>query len=177
MGDGYPWYQAAASAELEQGDILRACPVLVAVFDSTTPIVGASIAGRVDTFDVVVMTQSCDLANDKVQEVILCPHWDLTEAGQMDPALAKSNAHKAILKGQSYRYTLLAASTIDELPMGIRIVDFGRIFTLPRSFVERFADAQGKRLRLCPPYREHLSQAFARFFMRVGLPQDIRLPG
>ncbi len=26
------------------------------------------------------------------------------------------------------------------------------------------------RLRLLPPYREHLSQAFARFFMRVGLP-------
>jgi hypothetical protein len=26
---------------------------------------------------------------------------------------------------------------------------------------------------LLPPYREHLSQAFARFFMRVGLPVDI----
>ena len=26
---------------------------------------------------------------------------------------------------------------------------------------------------LLPPYREHLSQAFARFFMRVGLPLDI----
>jgi hypothetical protein len=24
-----------------------------------------------------------------------------------------------------------------------------------------------------PPYREHLSQAFARYFMRVGLPSDI----
>jgi hypothetical protein len=31
----------------------------------------------------------------------------------------------------------------------------------------------GDRLRLLPPYREHLSQAFARYFMRVGLPQDI----
>jgi len=30
------------------------------------------------------------------------------------------------------------------------------------------------RLRLRPPYREHLSQAFARFFMRVGLPTDIK---
>jgi hypothetical protein len=30
-----------------------------------------------------------------------------------------------------------------------------------------------KRLRLLPPYREHLSQSFARFFMRVGLPIDI----
>ena len=29
-----------------------------------------------------------------------------------------------------------------------------------------------RRLRLLPPYREHLSQSFARFFMRVGLPID-----
>ncbi len=29
------------------------------------------------------------------------------------------------------------------------------------------------RLRLLPPYREHLAQGFARFFMRVGLPVDI----
>ena len=37
------------------------------------------------------------------------------------------------------------------------------------------ADARrlGNRLRLCPPYREHLAQSFARFFMRVGLPIDI----
>jgi hypothetical protein len=27
--------------------------------------------------------------------------------------------------------------------------------------------------RLLPPYREHLSQSFARYFMRVGLPVDI----
>jgi hypothetical protein len=33
----------------------------------------------------------------------------------------------------------------------------------------------GKRLRLLPPYREHLSQAFARFFMRIGLPVHIDL--
>ncbi len=29
------------------------------------------------------------------------------------------------------------------------------------------------RLRLLPPYREHLSQAFARFFMRVVLPVEV----
>jgi len=29
------------------------------------------------------------------------------------------------------------------------------------------------RLRLLPPDREHLAQAFARFFMRAGLPIDI----
>jgi hypothetical protein len=71
---------------------------------------------------------------------------------------------------------MLAASDVPDLPMGVRIVDFGHIFSLPKIYVRQFATSLGPRLRLCPPYREHLSQAFARFFMRVGLPQDIKLP-
>jgi len=44
------------------------------------------------------------------------------------------------------------------------------------GILEELVTHTGKRLRLCPPYREHLAQAFARFFMRVGLPQDVQLP-
>jgi len=121
------------------------------------------------------MTQSCDVMNDKTKEIILCPHWDLNEAGLIDVALAQKDAQRQILKGYRYRYAMLAASRHSDTPMGVRIVDFGRIFTLPKAFIQQFAEKQGKRLRLCPPYREHLSQSFARFFMRVGLPQDIEL--
>jgi hypothetical protein len=57
---------------------------------------------------------------------------------------------------------------------GLRLVDFHEVFSLPRDFLESWLKKEGQpRLRLCPPYREHLSQAFARFFMRVGLPTDI----
>ena len=41
------------------------------------------------------------------------------------------------------------------------------------SYLKAFTITQAHRLRLLPPYREHLSQAFARYFMRVGLPVDI----
>jgi hypothetical protein len=34
-------------------------------------------------------------------------------------------------------------------------------------------ERQRPRLRLRSPYREHLSQASARFFMRVGLPRPV----
>lgn len=54
------------------------------------------------------------------------------------------------------------------------MVDFHRLFTLPKVFVTHFAVDAGKRLRLRSPYREHLAQAFARYFMRVGLPHDAR---
>ncbi|MBD5492017.1 MAG: hypothetical protein HDR16_07880 [Lachnospiraceae bacterium] len=43
------------------------------------------------------------------------------------------------------------------------------------DIAKEMAFKNGKRLRLCPPYREHLSQAFARYFMRVGLPVNIHL--
>jgi hypothetical protein len=39
--------------------------------------------------------------------------------------------------------------------------------------VREVAAEQGDGIRLLPPYREHLAQAFARFFMRVALPVDI----
>lgn len=54
------------------------------------------------------------------------------------------------------------------------VVDFRQLFTLPKEFLEAFTSAAGQRLRLRSPYREHLAQAFARYFMRVGLPHDAR---
>jgi hypothetical protein len=176
MAEKYPWYEVVEGEELEQGDILRSCPVILPIANPTPLVAGSIIAADVSTFDVVVMTQSCDLTNDKVQDIILCPHWGLRQASQMDASLANKGTQKAILKGHHYRYAMLAASGDPEVPMDIRLVDFGRIFSLPKTFVREFAAQQGKRLRLSPPYREHLSQSSARFFMRVGLPQDIELP-
>lgn len=56
-----------------------------------------------------------------------------------------------------------------------RVVDFHDIYTIPRQFLESLLEQRGQpRLRLLPPYREHLSQAFARYFMRVGLPIGVQ---
>lgn len=170
------WYEIVEDDSLEQGDILFACPIVVPSSKLTFPLPTASAKAELQLTDVVVMTQSCDLVNDKLEDIILCPHWGLKEAGQMDATLGSKNTWKLILKGHKYRYTMLEGFQSQEVPMSIRIVDFGRIFSLPRNFVLQFAASQGKRLRLSPPYREHLSQSFARFFMRVGLPQDIKLP-
>ncbi len=176
MNQRYPWYEVAEGPALGQGDLLRQCPVVVPSADMAFPLVDDTAVADILTFDLVVVTQSCDLANDKVTDVILCPHWDLTDAALVDPVLRRRDFQRDVLAGRRYRYTMLAASEIPNMPMGTRIVDFGRVFCLPKAFLRPFAANQGARLRLCPPYREHLSQAFARFFMRVGLPQDIELP-
>ena len=64
---------------------------------------------------------------------------------------------------------------IGGLNISHRIVDFHEIYTLPHIFLESLLQVRNEsRLRLRPPYREHLSQAFARYFMRVGLPTGIK---
>lgn len=70
---------------------------------------------------------------------------------------------------------MLNAWTDSEDSMEIYIVDFHDIFTVPLPFLQGIAETGCGHLCLLPPYREHLSQAFARFFMRVGLPTDITL--
>ena len=53
------------------------------------------------------------------------------------------------------------------------VVDFQEIYSLPEEYLRRVAEGMGSRWRLDSPYLEHFSQAFARMFMRVALPQDL----
>jgi hypothetical protein len=66
------WYEVVNEPALLQGDVLLRCPVFLAAGPlqwPASPDVEVRIRARV--FDLVVMTQSCDLANAKVEEVLL----------------------------------------------------------------------------------------------------------
>jgi len=169
------WYEIVEGGTLEQGDLLLQCPVFVPTSLSFPFVEDEGVEIDVQYLDVIVMTQSCDLGNNKIPDVVLCAHFDFEVAERLDPILAKKDALSEIQKGRRPRYSLLNRSDLLDPPLGLRIVDCGKVFCLPFAFVQALAAHQGPRLRLRPPYREHLSQAFARFFMRVGLPQDIQL--
>ena len=66
------WYDLTEGPSLLQGDLLRDCPVF-AVSDSLSwpPGAAADIEVEAKVFDLVVMTQSCDLENEKVEDVLL----------------------------------------------------------------------------------------------------------
>ncbi len=68
---------------------------------------------------------------------------------------------------------MLAPCELPHFESEVRVVDFRRVYSLPLDYFRTFAAGMEERVRLLPPYREHLAQAFARFFMRVGLPIDI----
>lgn len=173
IGEQDAWYEVVEGGALEQGDLLFQCPVSVLVSPGLPVAPDQTVQVDIQYIDVVVMTQSCDLGNGKTPDVVLCAHIGVDEAKMRSLPVSKKEALSEIQKGRRPRYTLLNHSTLR--PLDLRIVDCGRVFCLPFSFVQELAISHGPRLRLRSPYREHLSQAFARFFMRVGLPQDIRL--
>ena len=79
------WYEAVdANVELSQGDIILNCPVVrwaskpVEVSNQTEIETLRSLV-EVAEIDLVVITQGCDLENKKVNNVILCPHFALSQ--------------------------------------------------------------------------------------------------
>jgi len=185
-----PWYKIAEGSSITQGDVIMGCPV--ASWSESLPALALSVPPEeilrtyVDfiQIDTVVMTQACDLEQGRIRYVILCPHYALEDYRiQWEYALRERMQNPTqkswqafvedVRQGRIWNLSMLNAYKDNSFEMGIRIVDFHEVFSLPRNFLESWLLHQSKRLRLQPPYREHLSQAFARFFMRVGLPIDI----
>lgn len=186
------WYGVVeANIELTQGDIIFDCPVVrwmpkpVELGVSKQDLETLRSAVEVMRADVVVMTQACDLENNKVENVILCPHvsletyreeWEaaMKLQGQNPSPKAWKRTCEDIKNGYVWNLSMLNETNIEGLSLTHRVVDFHDVYTLPRTFLESLLRGRGKsRPQLLPPYREHLSQAFARFFMRVGLPVGV----
>ena len=185
------WYDIVApDITLTQGDLIFDCPLLAWQVDALR-LEGKGVSEILENAmsaiqaDAVVMTQACDLEQEKVENVIVCPHIDLDEyfaawksnmesAGQKTTDKAWKSRCNNICNGYIWNLAMLNDCQINRSNIGVRIVDFSEVFTVPRSFLEfLLQQREHSRFRLLPPYREHLSQAFARFFMRVGLPISI----
>jgi hypothetical protein len=187
-----PWYDVVKSdARVTQGDLILDCPVTAwkegFAADPNEP---DALVGGIEAvaLDVVVMSQACDLEHNKISNVVLCPHrslvefkavWEagLRERQQNPTSKAWSRTFTDLREGYLWNLSLLNDGAVEGRAIEHRVVDFHEVFSIPRSFLEDFCRHQGQqRFRLRPPYREHLSQAFARFFMRVGLPMPVSDP-
>jgi hypothetical protein len=172
----YPWYEtvAANSDELLQGDLVYECPI---VKPPEAIIEGDELDFEIELINVIVLSQSCDIENKKLQNVLVCPFRTLRDYFAALPP--EQNSKKSLEKhfdqlrqGYQPNYHLLNKEPeygIDDFI----IADFRNIYGVHLSVLKSHVQKLNNRVRLLPPYREHLSQALARFFMRVGLPQNI----
>lgn len=157
--------------ELEQGDYLPECwvPVVGADFDPAVAEPEISV-GR---GNLIIVTQSCDLANEKVQLTALCPVASLAEWEKLNLDYGKRGFWESVRQGRREGLHMLSAFAGATDNHSALVADFRQIVSLPIPYLRRHACNLGPRWRLQSPYREHFSQAFARFFMRVGLPTAI----
>lgn len=165
------WIQVEGE-KLSQGDYLLDCPVPIfpANYGSTPS--GSTV--EIARGNLIVVTQSCDLENNKVKMVALCPIYTIAEFTSTDDKKKLATHLEEIRRGKFEALHMLSSTQNPESNMDVRIVDFRDIYCLPVQFLGSHAAKLGKRWRLKSPYLEHFSQAFARFFMRVGLPSTIQ---
>lgn len=166
--------------EFEQGDLLNKFPVVelpTSIADALVEKADKQIeaTGSLKTFNVVIMTQSCDLEYYKdTDQVIICPRYDLKEAKNRNgQSLNSKNKWGQLRKGQIVGSYLMKRCDLKGHEFNYQVVDLQRVMTVPYNLVREVASKLGDRVRLLPPYREHLAQAFVRQFMRVGLPIDL----
>ena len=176
--NGHQWNEIVNDGILLQGDLLARCPVSQLSGKWSMPLAPEQVAVDFVATCVIVMTQSCDLENDKVAQVLLAKwmSWEEVvrqEVGRGNLSVKSRDFRKKLIDGNIPGLSLLHKHEADP-KLDWSIVDFHRLYTLPKSFLEQYAQSLGPRLRLRSPYREHLAQAFARYFMRVGLPHDAK---
>lgn len=170
----YPWYRPVVDGSLEQGDLLFDFPS-VAVTSSYEQLLSGEPGFEIHYYDAIVLTQSCDLAAEKVDNVILCPFFRKEELASKFPAIGQKGGEKQVQRGNWESLYLLPPCNIGETAIEPRIVNFRQVFAMPFPVLADHARRQDQKIRLCPPYREHLAQAFARFVMRIGFPIEFRL--
>ncbi len=164
------WLQTTGQ-ELAQGDLLPGCCV-----PEFAPDFGAAENAnevQISKANLIVVTQSCDLANKKVAFVALCPTSTVAEFERHNPAFQKKGEWETVRLGRREGLYLVPSPAHPQNNRDALVVDFRQIISLPIAYVETHAGGCGVRWRLQSPFLEHFSQALARFFMRVGLPSAI----
>ena len=167
------FWTKVTSKSLAQGDLLTGCLVPQFAADFGAAGEGAAETLALGEQTLIIVTQSCDLENSKVELVAMCPAHTLEEFETTNPKFKNKERWEAVRKGREPGLHLLGSPSNSDDNRGALVVDFGQIFSLPPAYLEKKAEAAGERLRLDSPFLEHFSQAFARYFMRVGLPSQI----
>jgi hypothetical protein len=166
-----PFWIAHQGPDLAQGDLLPDC--LIPTFDPKFGNDGDAETVPVSRGDLIVVTQSCDLVSTKAKFVALCPIFTLDRFEEINSKFKTKGAWEQVRKGRREGLHMLAGTDEPQNNRRALVVDFRQIYSLPFEYLTSHAEQVGTRRRLQSPFVEHFSQAFARFFMRVGLPSAI----
>lgn len=150
----------------DQGDIVDGCPLLeivrVDLQSPQSPEVVCSI------HRVVVLTQTCDLVNQKTQYAVVAMAHDAAQLVAQNIVKA-ADVRGPIRASRVYGWYFLPAAS--EFGLEEMIVDLMQLFTVPLTVFRDLAAAGNRKARIQPLYREHLARHFADTYSRIGLPE------
>src|SRR2546421_6311660 len=149
----FKWYQSGNWSKLRQGDLLPECLVLIPPADLTTLLLnlkqGDTLQGNliVQRADLIILSQSCDLENEKIQQVLLCAYFPASNLSKSDRASIRREQRPAL--------HMIEQCDLPGCEFEKQVIDFRTIYTLRKDFVIAYALTLRTRARLLPPYREH----------------------
>jgi hypothetical protein len=158
--------QPTPDEPLDQGDLIDSCPVTVITQFHADQLDTAQV--QLDLHRVIVLTQTCDFANQKANAVLVASVFDaqtLVETGVLKAADLKG----PVRAGRVYGVYFLPANA--ELGLNEMVIDLRRVHTVNPALLTDLCKAGKRRARLLTPYREHLAKHFADTYCRIGLPE------
>jgi len=178
------WYlEVEPSQSISQGDLFFDCPIFTVDPDSidlSNIQAVTDLENKIETCNIIVMNQACDLEFDPVDQIIAVGFQDISTCSFKGEEKTKDlnerrklrwDHIKKIYNGIRPNYHLIGCHT-GAINLNYQIVDFSSVFTIPYKILMDFRQVHGLRLRLNTPHRELLSQRFGSFFARIGLPNE-----
>lgn len=166
--EDYLWYRIVPNdTPLAQGDLIDG----VNVYFPLPPEGDGNMRNEVYEYNVVVMTQTCDLAELKDDEfILLCPLTPFIEMFEKDK---RNDNWNKLVKNTLIHNHLINKCEIEGYEFDFQVVFLDKVISMQFGFFKQQLIDKEHRVRMLPPYREYLAQAFARQFMRIGLPNDM----
>ncbi len=168
------WFKIVNSkVPFKQGDVLFGCPIANPQYNFDEGEVNEPVDTEIIEYDVILLSQSCDIQNEKIKLVLVSPVHTLTKFIEAKPEFSAKRMKEKLKDGEFHAYHLLNKPNKSNFIDDFFVVDFHNVYGVPIDTLRSMIKKQKRRLTLISPYTEHLSQSFARYFMRVGLPSDI----
>jgi hypothetical protein len=159
-------YELPSSEQpIDHGDLIDSCPVAM-VSDLLAAHESAKI--ELDFHRVVVLTQTCDLANQRSDSAVVASVFEAQRLVDQK-VLKPSDVRGPIRAGRVWGLYFLPACT--ELDLAEMVIDLRRIHTVRLDLLRVLCQTGKRRGRVKPLYREHLAKHFGDTFSRIGLPE------
>lgn len=161
------WYESTrVGDDFEQGDIFTnaTIPNISAVDLSQTQ----EIPTRQGSF--IMLTQSCDVP--KAETILLAEVYlySTLHHGPQSSIFASSKTKESLIRNRLEHYFLLPPYGDD--PKGWSLVSFRNLHVVSHAVLKALA-MKAAPIRMASPYKELLGECFARFMMRVALPEPL----